>query len=489
MNVFKLFFGFLIITVIAISGAIYTIMIMDDYTKNTQNMYRHPFTVSNETANIETNIMTIHRDMKDIVLTKDTIKIISIIEEIKHEEEKALNSFKVIKKYYLGDPARIDEVKKLFVGWKPIRNEVIKLVFEDKRDEAIHITQNKAKKYIDDLAGNIHTLKEFAYTKANKFYTDSLDDNGVQRVVIIFVSTLIASAIIIIFIVRNLLSIASDSKKQLSLIDQNILMAKFSPDMKIIEISNALCSVLHKKKKEVLETEDKFFFTNPVQFSEFEYNIFSGQDFKGDVYIDINGHINWFAIEIFPEMSTDMGINSFSIFLTNINDKKKIEQTSTVDALTGLFNRGHFDKEFANRLLLDDKIKIIMLDIDYFKQYNDFYGHKDGDEALIKVSNIIKANANKKGESAFRVGGEEFIIISEASDLEQLKKQTQKIIDEVLALEVTHKGSELEIKQLSISAGLLIEDITSETNEDYFYKKVDKKLYEAKNAGRNQLAF
>ena len=489
MNIPKIFVSFLVIIIIAVSGAIFTILKMNDYTTNTQNMYRHPFTVSNETANIENAIITMHRDMKDIVLTKDNVEIIVFIENIKHEEELALTSFKLIHKYYLGDQADIDKVEKMFIEWKPIRDEVIALIYKDKRDEAIHITQNKGKGYIDTLSNDIHKLKEYAYSKAEEYYNQSLKNEGVRDVIIIFILTLVVSSIIVVFVIINLLRIGKANTKQLNLIDQNIMMVHFDYDKKITDISNALCATFEYKKKDILGQIKEDMFLGIEQFKLIDNHIYAGVNIKRDVSIRIGDNEHWFNVEIFPEIGGNLEISGFIMFLNNITDKKNLETFSKIDPLTGLLNRGNFDAQIE--LALGDartnnsSFALIMLDIDYFKQYNDTYGHHDGDTTLKKVSQVLLDNAAKDGEFVFRIGGEEFMIISQSKSKSDLEKQIKKILSDIENLNIPHAKSEVSKFVTSSAGGIFFEKVFTENSLD-IYKMVDACLYTAKDNGRNQ---
>lgn len=143
MNITKIFLSFLVIIITVISGAVYTIINMNQLTINTQKMYTHPFRVSNAVANIQTAIITMDRNMKDIVLTDDSLEMIKIIESIQKEEEKVYNNFDLIYKNYLGSKQDIDKSYKVFKDWRPIREEVIGLVHQKKRKEALLLLQKK----------------------------------------------------------------------------------------------------------------------------------------------------------------------------------------------------------------------------------------------------------------------------------------------------------------------------------------------------------
>ena len=173
--------------------------------------------------------------------------------------------------------------------------------------------------------------------------------------------------------------------------------------------------------------------------------------------------------------------------LTVLNKKYKLD--SITDSMTNLHNRKYFDTIFDNMPFISNannwKCAFIMIDIDYFKQYNDTYGHDMGDEALKKVALTIKEYFNKKYEFTFRLGGEEFgVVLFDISKdiLENCLKEMNKM---VLELQIEHKNSKI-LPVLSISMGAIIYEPNSYISANKLYKQADECLYESKQNGRNQ---
>ncbi|MBD3830598.1 MAG: GGDEF domain-containing protein [Arcobacter sp.] len=128
-----------------------------------------------------------------------------------------------------------------------------------------------------------------------------------------------------------------------------------------------------------------------------------------------------------------------------------------------------------------------MVDIDYFKQYNDTYGHQKGDVALEDVARLLKNKTNRASDFAFRLGGEEFAIIT-TLEKEKAIEFAQILRTEIENLKIEHKASDIS-KHLTISIGLVSKNANEVENSDKLYKEADDNLYEAKKQGRNTVFF
>ena len=173
--------------------------------------------------------------------------------------------------------------------------------------------------------------------------------------------------------------------------------------------------------------------------------------------------------------------------LTVLNKKYKLD--SITDSMTNLYNRKYFDTIFDNMSFIANennwKCAFIMIDIDYFKQYNDTYGHDMGDEALKKVALTIKEYFNKKYEFTFRLGGEEFGVVLFDISKDILENCLKEMNKRVLELQIEHKNSKI-LPVLSISMGAIIYEPNSYISANKLYKQADECLYESKQNGRNQ---
>ena len=183
----------------------------------------------------------------------------------------------------------------------------------------------------------------------------------------------------------------------------------------------------------------------------------------------------------------------FNAMLTMIESQNtELQKLSEEDPLTGLANRLAFEKKLdqAWDILLRTRgpLTVMLVDIDYFKLYNDQYGHQAGDEALKKVSRILAGSVQRKTDMAARYGGEEFILVLPGTEREDAERIAYSIRQEILDANIEHRASPHQ-KRLTVSIG-----ISSVIPNDRFtvadlIGAADKALYKVKENGRNECRF
>ncbi len=161
--------------------------------------------------------------------------------------------------------------------------------------------------------------------------------------------------------------------------------------------------------------------------------------------------------------------------------RKMLERLAFTDSLTGIFNRRAFHNAVEPVLLSDVPVAAAMmvLDVDHFKKVNDTYGHHTGDEALVAVTEAIKACLNED-EVFGRIGGEEFAVFTRCATPGLAALQAERLRAAVAASDF---GNALQSSRLTISIGVAFSD-TSTTYEQ-LYREADACLYEAKQRGRD----
>lgn len=167
-----------------------------------------------------------------------------------------------------------------------------------------------------------------------------------------------------------------------------------------------------------------------------------------------------------------------------------LEKLSSLDGLTGIANRRQFDtvlnKEWNRAIRNRIPISLVMLDIDYFKHYNDTYGHQKGDSCLKLVAQILHDNEKRPADLAARYGGEEFGVILPETDLHGATEIATTILQAIRNATIPHKTSTVS-KCLTASLG--VASMTAERGKqpDILISHADQALYQAKEEGRNRV--
>ncbi len=171
--------------------------------------------------------------------------------------------------------------------------------------------------------------------------------------------------------------------------------------------------------------------------------------------------------------------------------QKELEELSFKDALTGVYNRRMFDSvmevEWANAKRNHQPLSLLMLDIDYFKQYNDFYGHIHGDECLKRVAKELNKVATRSRDFFARFGGEEFIIVLPETDEKAARMIAERCRSLIFKAQIPHEKS-LVSQMLTVSIGVSTIIPIHSDEAINFIAAVDRQLYQAKETGRNRIA-
>ena len=184
-----------------------------------------------------------------------------------------------------------------------------------------------------------------------------------------------------------------------------------------------------------------------------------------------------------------MGVNQVEGALKKLSTANiTLETLSQIDHLTQIFNRRTYEARFAEQLSVNKRsgnsIGIFIIDLDYFKDYNDGYGHVRGDEVIKLQANNLKLIFRREADIVARYGGEEFVVITSKVTHEQCIEFANGIIEQWATAKIKHakgKGGDY----VTCSIGFYFENVTKDTDQTAMVKKADKALYQAKDQGRN----
>ena len=246
-------------------------------------------------------------------------------------------------------------------------------------------------------------------------------------------------------------------------------------------IPKEYAEIYHEKDQELFLAVKEQFYEAKVKCADEE--IRSYQFYKSTFVVDG---------EILGLVGVMLDVGDYKKTLNELDEKNKLlSNLSITDHLTGNFNRRYFQN------IIDKKINLLsrhnyqfyfaLIDIDFFKDYNDAYGHHKGDIALQEVSNVLKEILNRQTDYVFRVGGEEFAIIFEVDSKDNAISIMENLRKKVEDLKIIACNSTI-CNYLTISIGLgYIKKASPDANSDQIYDEVDKLLYESKDNGRNQI--
>jgi diguanylate cyclase (GGDEF)-like protein len=223
---------------------------------------------------------------------------------------------------------------------------------------------------------------------------------------------------------------------------------------------------------------------------------------KGIIYIPLMVFLNEcgrFMIQnIIKEMSNmitkvlELEDKVFDIAMRSVKvleQKEAIELVANKDGLTGLFNHSYFHRIVAEKIEEQKRFKnippfsIVLIDIDYFKNINDTYGHLCGDYVLKEFANILQKHTRETDIIA-RYGGEEFAVVLNNTALENAHKYIQKISDVIQDYVFDYLGTQIK---LTFSAGVSLYEVNKYNTSADFLGKIDEALYQSKRTGRNKI--
>ncbi|EPM6961114.1 GGDEF domain-containing response regulator [Vibrio alginolyticus] len=165
-----------------------------------------------------------------------------------------------------------------------------------------------------------------------------------------------------------------------------------------------------------------------------------------------------------------------------------LTQQANEDGLTKLYNRRYIDHKLESMVAWHGRhnmpMALILLDVDFFKPFNDNYGHIEGDRCLQAIANQLKATFCRSGEYVGRYGGEEFVVLLGCTDTQTAEREAERIQEAMYFLDYPHEYSSVS-SRVTVSQGVFVFQPTGKEVQSDLYATVDKALYTSKSLGRN----
>jgi len=216
-----------------------------------------------------------------------------------------------------------------------------------------------------------------------------------------------------------------------------------------------------------------------------------------------DGRSHWFLVSAKAILNDSGKFDGSFAMLTDINERKEMEllleesnrkltELSNKDGLTGIANRRCFDatleREYSRLRCSNSKLSIILFDVDYFKEYNDYYGHVMGDDCLRKIGIVLSCCIRRSVDLAARYGGEEFACILPDTDIYSAVEIAERIRQKMQDLKIEHKKSSVS-EFVTASFGVTTVQYSPEISPSDIITMADKLLYKAKVSGRNTIEY
>jgi diguanylate cyclase (GGDEF)-like protein len=172
-------------------------------------------------------------------------------------------------------------------------------------------------------------------------------------------------------------------------------------------------------------------------------------------------------------------------------ENQDLRRLSYLDGLTGIANRRHFEEafnlEWRRACRAGTPLSLVMIDTDLFKPFNDTYGHQRGDDCLIRIANTLRNGLKRPGDMAARYGGDEFMLLIPGSDAQGVAELAEALRARIEAMEFFSEGSATD-EAITVSLGVVTGYPTRGFSSGDLIAAADAALYQAKEAGRNQVA-
>lgn len=267
---------------------------------------------------------------------------------------------------------------------------------------------------------------------------------------------------------------------------------------KIVFVNNAFCETYGYRKEEILGREGNALWGEIEVSSENKESITGEPEDGGRVEIRHRRKDgSTFPVLISKSIVKNESGEGVSLVrvardITEIKGlEDELRSLTLTDGLSGIGNRRKldlfFEREWGRAVRNKSVISLVMIDIDYFKDYNDTYGHQPGDECIKRVAQSIDGILKRPGDIVVRYGGEEFAVVMPGTDKEGALVMAERLRSEIEGLNIEHSST--ETGRVTISLGVACKEPGKKDSPEDLFSAADKALYKSKKDGRNRVSF
>ncbi len=386
----------------------------------------------------------------------------------------------------MGNKNIVESTYKAFITWTPIRQKIIQLASKGQINMANELSLTKSDEQVKQLKIQIQSLITFARSKAKEYQTTAshLKQESTHNNLIVTISFILILLFLMLYVYKLITKAEKIISQKEEVIEQNIMIVTLDTKFHVQSASKSFCHFLTIKKEEYLN-DDFFSLSKLTSFNthneDLKVLIESDGEWYGELKTTATKDAKWLGISILPITKNNNEVQGYTCIFTDITNKK----LSGEDQLTSLLNRRMFDKIIEQELKTAKRNKtplsLAIIDVDYFKPYNEHYGHPQGDKALQQVAKVLAHSAKRPNDYIFRIGGEEFAIIFSNLSQDESKKFLKSICLTLEAQQIEHKKSKIN-DFLTISIGGYIYCPTLDESQSELYERADRALYKAKES-------
>lgn len=479
---------------------------------DTNRIYQHPYKVSNASLNIRVHIQKMHQIIKDIKYAQNNEQIKTSLSLASKHESEVLSKLSLISQLYLGKKEVIDNIYKLIIDWRMIRQNFFDAQLQKMKDggstefRLIELTyaEQQNNKQVAEIQSQIKTIIEFANNKA-KFFSETSKSNFsvVEEIGFIFLFFLLVMQLLLFRMFKK--DSIKEKNKVMKALDWSNQLIDSSPDAMIITTKDGNITQVNITAEKLFGyPRVEFIGLNiselmPKRFAHHQEKIYGFFEHSSTRVMGEGREL--FAVkksgeEFQVEISLNLAeLNNNRVAITSIRDvtkqksiESKVLHQANYDFLTQLPNRflsldrlatsiGHAKR---NKTLL----AVMFIDIDDFKKANDVFGHQVGDRILVSTANRLK-KVMRSNDTVGRLGGDEFfIVIDNFSSQDALIKIANNVLESLrIPFSIGHLNT-----LLSASIGISVYPDDGDTVEDLLVS-ADLSMYRSKNTGKNSFTF